>query len=370
MKEQYNCGLCSKTFSYVSSFKKHLRKSHSEILVEDIEDNKWQNYCRITKNPQGIEGHYKSHDSSLASNVFFLEDSSTNNKANLASTNGKVGSAAASLKLKENKINELSIHSMEGSLIEPTKRKRRNKDKRSNNKFAIINGREDTLNNLPGSSVNAKQQEDTMKQSLKATAPISSIQDIRNPINYKGTIPSNVPMNEVDKSQSIRLENNTPKSVIGVNRNKFVIERLDNQSSSKEALDVKQNSLPVSISEDFTKRLEKAQINTNKVISIIQPSKTSNQITKNPNTLPTRSTSYVKFNHVHNEYCGHIRVIHNEHIDYLVNGELHYIDASGRVYPHKLEVSEVNPIGCRLKLKGNFANAEEYVTEHVRFEMI
>lgn len=355
-------------FSYVSSFKKHLQKSHSKSIAEDIEDHKWENYCRITKNGQEIEGHYKLYDSSLASNVFHIEGSNTNNKANFASMNGKVGNAVAGLKSKENKSNEISMHSMEGSLIEPTKRKRRHKDKTSNDQFTITSGREDFLSSLADSSHNPKKQtkdrmEGTIRQPANAIAPISSTQDIRNSINYKGIIPPNISMNEMDKS--MRLENNTPKSVTSANRNKFVIERLNDQSSPKQTLTAKQNSLPASVSQEFTKKLEKVQINKNKLISITQPLKAINPIARNPHTLPTQPTNFVKLNHVHNEYCGHIKVIHRNHIDYLVNGELHYVDSLGRVYPHKLETSEINPVGCRSMLRGDFVNVEGCITEHV-----
>ncbi len=51
--------------------------------------------------------------------------------------------------------------------------------------------------------------------------------------------------------------------------------------------------------------------------------------------------------HVHADSCGHPRIRHNGHIDYIHDGELHNISDSGVVRHHKLEVSDAYPSGCR-----------------------
>ena len=60
--------------------------------------------------------------------------------------------------------------------------------------------------------------------------------------------------------------------------------------------------------------------------------------------------------HVHVDSCGHNKMMHNGHLDYIHDGELHNISDAGKisrmykiggVRHHKLEVSEINPTGCR-----------------------
>lgn len=48
--------------------------------------------------------------------------------------------------------------------------------------------------------------------------------------------------------------------------------------------------------------------------------------------------------HVHGDGCGHERVWHNDHWDYLHDGHLHFVH-SDHVDEHVLEVSETNPDG-------------------------
>lgn len=54
-------------------------------------------------------------------------------------------------------------------------------------------------------------------------------------------------------------------------------------------------------------------------------------------------------NHVHGEFCGHPMVIHENHLDYVCDGVLHFVTPSGAVYPHKLAISDVNPAICKLQ---------------------
>jgi hypothetical protein len=46
--------------------------------------------------------------------------------------------------------------------------------------------------------------------------------------------------------------------------------------------------------------------------------------------------------HVHGENCGHTKVWHVDHWDYLHDGHLHFVH-DGHVDEHVLEVSETNP---------------------------
>lgn len=76
---------------------------------------------------------------------------------------------------------------------------------------------------------------------------------------------------------------------------------------------------------------------------------------KRMKALPVAPTESAEYFHVHCDYCGHPTIIHNNHIDYLCEGELHFVSRTGAVYPHKLEVSSVNPITCQ------FQNAKDSV---------
>lgn len=58
-------------------------------------------------------------------------------------------------------------------------------------------------------------------------------------------------------------------------------------------------------------------------------------------------------NHVHGEFCGHAIVIHENHLDYVCDGVLHFVTPSGAVYPHKLAISDVNPATCKFQNQAN-----------------
>ena len=67
---------------------------------------------------------------------------------------------------------------------------------------------------------------------------------------------------------------------------------------------------------------------------------------KNLQVKPSIPLNHLEHNHVHSEICGHIMIMHRNHVDFLHDGELHYIGPTGEVYPHKLEITEENPTGC------------------------
>lgn len=49
--------------------------------------------------------------------------------------------------------------------------------------------------------------------------------------------------------------------------------------------------------------------------------------------------------HIHGEGCGHSKVKHGDHYDYLHDGHLHH-NHEGHVDEHTIEVSDTNPNGC------------------------
>ena len=52
-----------------------------------------------------------------------------------------------------------------------------------------------------------------------------------------------------------------------------------------------------------------------------------------------------KHQHVHDNDCGHTKILHNGHIDYLHDGHLHN-NHSEHVDEHTIELSESNKVEC------------------------
>jgi|694.fasta_scaffold19903_4 hypothetical protein len=50
--------------------------------------------------------------------------------------------------------------------------------------------------------------------------------------------------------------------------------------------------------------------------------------------------------HVHGANCGHTAIQHGDHVDYLHDGHLHHQDGAGVVEEHALEVNANNPESC------------------------
>lgn len=50
--------------------------------------------------------------------------------------------------------------------------------------------------------------------------------------------------------------------------------------------------------------------------------------------------------HVHDAQCGHIRVRHEGHTDYLYEGHLHFAQEAGGYEEHVIAESLLNPTGC------------------------
>lgn len=49
--------------------------------------------------------------------------------------------------------------------------------------------------------------------------------------------------------------------------------------------------------------------------------------------------------HIHGDDCGHLKIKHGDHVDFLVADVLQNV-GSNKVEAHTLEVSEQNPDGC------------------------
>lgn len=53
--------------------------------------------------------------------------------------------------------------------------------------------------------------------------------------------------------------------------------------------------------------------------------------------------------HVHGDGCGHPKIKHGDHFDYLDDGHLADV-RSETVTEHSIEVTEINPDGCQAKM--------------------
>src|SRR5690349_23727253 len=61
---------------------------------------------------------------------------------------------------------------------------------------------------------------------------------------------------------------------------------------------------------------------------------------------PQSSTTPSATPHVHGSACGHVRVRHEDHVDYLHDGRLENVSSSGRIADHVIPVSDANPNEC------------------------
>ena len=59
--------------------------------------------------------------------------------------------------------------------------------------------------------------------------------------------------------------------------------------------------------------------------------------------MPQTTENHV---HKHGDNCGHTKVRHNDHIDFLDNGHLHHQKPNGELEEHTIEVSATNPNEC------------------------
>ena len=80
---------------------------------------------------------------------------------------------------------------------------------------------------------------------------------------------------------------------------------------------------------------------------------------------PEFTMSHSEHNHIHCEFCGHLTIRHESHIDYLHDGELHYSTDSGEIYPHKLAVSQKNPAECN-KLYQHSYSENDFVNKLIK----
>lgn len=161
---------------------------------------------------------------------------------------------------------------------------------------------------------------------------------------------------------------------------KFIIEKAEEKLTSSSAkLHIKGKGAVQtgSISQEFTKKLSKALIDTKKIITLPHMQTQSERfqpVVQSPHCVPNISTSQLplksyeeslkekiknlplcpskplnpsEYCHVHSEFCGDMIIQHEDHNDYIDDGELHCIDKTGKIYPHKLSVSCINPDVCR-----------------------
>lgn len=60
----------------------------------------------------------------------------------------------------------------------------------------------------------------------------------------------------------------------------------------------------------------------------------------------TENHAHDEHNHKHSIACGHTKIQHNDHIDYIHNGHLHH-EENGKWVECKIPISEKNPDECK-----------------------
>lgn len=61
---------------------------------------------------------------------------------------------------------------------------------------------------------------------------------------------------------------------------------------------------------------------------------------------PTEHATHADHDHEHGSNCGHTAIEHDGHVDYLHDGHLHHPAGGDQVEEHTLEVSSRNPDQC------------------------
>jgi hypothetical protein len=333
------------------------------VVVGD--DKKWEGYCKIIKSTEVTA--IKSQESSpLVEENMKDAERKEPSQIELLSKRDSIEESDAS---SEHKANEKAAKKSSGKerkrRIGATKKRTTDKDRKGN---------------------------------LKRTSIKVAVQKVKEKSLINEPIPFNVSIirdNEEAESRMLRREmsfneTNEIGSFPQKRMQTFFIERQEEKK-----LHVNSKKPKASISQDFTTKLFKAQIDTKKIISFtsLQSENESKKSAIQPKFLELagqqffasdveRSMDHIKglstrpsvpleckdHNHIHNDACGHVLVIHDDHIDAIHNGELHYTNRSRRVFPHKLAVSKTNPDVCdpicRTRGAGNEV-LEEIITPHV-----
>lgn len=63
-------------------------------------------------------------------------------------------------------------------------------------------------------------------------------------------------------------------------------------------------------------------------------------------TTPRRNDATSAAQHVHGPSCGHVAIRHEDHIDYLQDGHLQNVSRLGAIAEHVIPVSRANPNEC------------------------
>ena len=350
-------------------FKKHLQNEHSKTVGDD---NQWGDYCKIIKSVELTA--IKSQESSplVEKNVKNIE------KRELIQIepSNKGASIEESDASSEYKTNEKATKKSSG--------KERKKKAGATKKRSI-----DKATSKKGSSKRTPRKPATHKSKEK---PIVNKTILYNEFSNEDVMKDNEEAGNIRlKREMVLNESNEISSKLPQKRAQtFFIEK---PQEKKLHVDVKKSELP--ISQDFATKLSKAQIDTKKVISFtslqsksenkkaaIQPKlsevtgqqlfvpleeKSIDRI-KGLSTKPSVPLECKDHNHIHGDGCGHVLVTHESHIDAIHNGELHYTNSTGRVFPHKLAISKTNPDVCN-PICGSRSTSneilEELITPHV-----
>lgn len=374
---------------YPSGIRKHLYRVHPEIVGKDAESRNWEKYCKVAKPSERTKIEYKSIDNSQENSV--KHESGRNSNSRVGSKEMGVTGAADILKHGRSADGVVEENQeLEQLGREVVKRKRCTKDAIMFSELAHANkGEESVSSNLENSLRKPKMKSRAKRNKKKlqlqrAHEPTFFSQPVYRPETVPTLTPcasTQTPADAASKLPNAETNGILSKALPAAGRTRFRIERLSGKFDPRLGSGCKSGSSAVPAPLDFAARLVQAQIDKNKLISVTKPlqsilakTKVSAAESVKPdvsgiataaNDLPVHPSIVQHFAHVHNEFCGHIRVLHDGHMDYLVNGVLQHVDRDGNVYPHKLGATEKNPAGCRPVGEQGQGAAEELVTPHV-----
>lgn len=402
--------MCPKQFAYPLSFKKHLRNSHAETVGAN--NDQWEGFCKVLKSSEGTA--IRSHESSPVVDNNMQDDEKENMEESVMSNRIELSSKKASMENSEIS----SEYIAKDKTIKKSRAKERKKRAVSTKRRATAADKaQHKKRGAPSHAKNTPRKTKTKLASNRAKEnPI--VNDVRGKVNVmevkERLFNGNAVRDSLERDnlkQSNWKEEDTPKSVTnaGVLRQglpNFALNESigDNKLPQKrtqtffiERPQGKKLTQSAPLSQEFAQKLFKAQIDQNKIITFSSlktksediktpmqsrlPEQPGQQYTKpldsndsmleaakNLSARPATALDFVEHCHIHTDGCGHVQVFHKDHVDFIHNGELHFVNKAKKAFPHKLTISKTNPDGCMpicSKKDENNGVLEEITTPHV-----
>lgn len=323
--------MCKKQFIYTTTFKKHLVHFHKDKIGKEKLEVIWEKYCTFIKSPSEIEDQVKDNKIiDLKKTKLKMEkkvdikinadSKERNNKEEVKHNMKKAIQKIKTINLRSKRIirkKEPNIYSRgyETPITVKSKKFDFNIKKSTNS----TNKRKDSSLSRKQIKINDIKEEDhhaNLKSEKKITQ-IFHIERVKRRLSFNDhseilkSIHEDKKENEVGPDPKSESENYSAEKVFIPNKSS-IIKKEQNQEFIDQSLDEEIKEIIINLPD--------------------HPS------------IPLDSFTH---SHVHGEMCGHIIVSHEDHFDFIEDGKLHYVDKSGKTYPHKLGITKENPVGCK-----------------------